>query len=352
MPSPVSIGSRLRRPAARTLVLLLAFVALAPTRALHAQEAPTTDAPPARPLSAQPKQAEPQQPPAPIERHDAPAPVPYDKSIFLTALDPAPLASLRSFDGAASSELFHDKQFRKLMKEFVPGCMFHYGRDMPLSDALDLALDHSRTPVHVRDNRYVLLSGSGGPYLAGRAFLWIDTVDGIGLGAFYFTPVNGEPSPTVAVFSRQVKEPTLALSQLPPAFAEDLSLWSSRAGVPSITTRYFLTGNNKRILLEHDEDFCSLGDGTFAAPGGGCEQLNADAADTDETAAYYLEQVHYATNATAWMIGPDQVAWVQLRDRSCVGIADPLGCRIRVTREHTHVIIHRPPPMPHPGPRR
>lgn len=340
-----------RYPNLRALTLLCAIAACAPSQLSRAQEAPTTDAAPQnQPQPPSPAPA-PQQSPAPIERRDAPTPVLYDKSIFLTALDPAPLAALRSFDGSPSSNLYHDKQFRKLMKEFVPNCMFHYGRDMPLSDALDLALGNSRSPVQVRNNRYVLLSGNGGPYLAGRAFLWIDTVDGLGIGAFYFTPTNGEPTPTVAVFSRQVKEPTLALSQLPPAFAEDLGMWSTRAGIPSITTRYFLNGGNKRILLEHDEDFCSLGDGTFAPPGSGCEQLNAEAADTDETAAYYLEQVHYATNATAWMIGPDQVAWIQLRDRSCLGVADPLGCRILATREHTHILIHRPPTMPRPGPR-
>lgn len=290
----------------------------------------------------------PEQPPAPIERHDAPTPLPYDKAIFLTQLDPALLSHLTSFDGAPTADLYHDKQFRRLMKAFVPDCMFHYGRDMPLSDALDISLANSRTPVVVRDNRYILLSGVRGPYLSGRAFLWVDIQDAIGLGAFFFTPTNGEPTPTVAVFSRQVKEPNLALSQLPPVFAQDLAQWSSRAGVPEITTRYFLTGNNKRILLEHDEDFCSLGDGTVAPAGSGCEQLNADAADTDEIAAYYLEQVHYATNATVWMIGPDQIAWVQTRDRTCNGVLDPLGCRIRVTREHTHILIHRPAPRPIP----
>jgi hypothetical protein len=69
--------------------------------------------------------------------------------------------------------------------------------------------------------------------------------------------------------------------------------------------------------------------------------MMADAADIDETAAYYLNQVDCATNATAWMIGGDQVARVQVRDNSCLGVADPLGCRIRVTRVHIHMIIYR-----------
>ena len=341
MPSSVPLRTTTRLP---VLLLPIALICLGVGHA-RAQEGPLPEASEHVPPPTHPQTA-PQQPPAPIERHDAPTPVPYDPAIFDRRLDPALLSGLRNFDGAPTAELYRDKQFRRLMKDFVPNCTFHYGRDMPLSDALDMALSNSHSPVRVVENRYVLLSGNGGPYLSGRAFLWVDTQDGLGLGAFFFTPTNGEPTPTVAVFSRQVKEPTLALSQLPPAFNQDLAQWSMRSGVPSITTRYFLTGNNKRILLEHDEDFCSLGDGTFARPDSGCEQLNADAADTDETAAYYLEQVHYATNATAWMIGPDQVAWIQLRDNTCGGVADPLGCRIRVTREHTHLIIHRPPPRP------
>ena len=207
MPSPVVLRDALRP--FRAPLLLLAC-ALAPFAAARAQEGPLPEAND-RVLTPAPQQ----QPPAPIERHDAPVPVPYDPAIFDKPLDPALFTNLRSFDGAPTAELFRDKQFRRLMKEFVPGCMFHYGRDMPLSDALDMALSNSRTPVRVVDNRYVLLSGNGGPYLSGRALLWVDTQAGLGLGAFFFTPTNGEPTPSLAVFSRQVKEPTLALSQLP-----------------------------------------------------------------------------------------------------------------------------------------
>ncbi len=297
--------------------------------------------------------------PAPITRQTptpnampSPAAAPFDKTIFLKPFAPAQLTFLTHFEGAPARDLYNDRQFRKLMKGFVPDCLFHYGRDMPLDQALDAVLSSSRDQVIFRENRYLLLSGERGPYLGGRGFLWIDLVDGLGLGGFYFQPTNGEPSPTLAVFSRQVKETTLALSELPPAFIQDMNRWMSEVSVAPVTTRYFLNGANKRILLEHDEDFCSLGDGTVAPPGSGCEQMNADAADTDETAAYYLEQIHYATNGTAWSIGPDQVAWIGVRDRTCGGVADPLGCRIRVTREHTGVILHRGPiGRPMPGPR-
>jgi uncharacterized protein YecT (DUF1311 family) len=224
--------------------------------------------------------------------------------------------------------------------------MFHYGRDMPLSDALDMVFKGSTSPVQIRDGRYVLVSGQSGPYLAGRGFMWIDIQDGIALGGFYFHPTNGEPTPTVAVFSKQIKENSLKMSQLPPAFAEDLSQWSQESRVPPITTRYFLTGTNERILLEHDEDYCAPVGGSAIPSEGDCEQMNADAADIDMNAAYYLEQTHYATNATAWMIvGEEQVAWIRVRDDTCRIGPDPLRCHIRMTREHTHVIVNR-----HPGP--
>ena len=330
----------LLRPFLSLRALLL--VSLSAPVMMSAQEAPVTDAPPA--ASMQATRAPQEQIPAPIAREAPQALRSYNKAIFEKPFDFTPFAYLKTFEGARSDELFHDKQFRKLMKALVPDCMFHYGRDMSLAGSVDMVISGSRDPVRLREGRYLMLSGELGPYLGGRAFLWIDLQDGVGVGAFYFHPTNGEPTPTVAVFSRQIRTELLALSDLPPAFAQDLGEWSVHSSVPEVTTRYFLTGTNKRVLLEHDEDFCSLGDGRFAPSGSGCEQLNADAADVDETAAYYLAQVHYATNATAWMIGSDQIAWVQLRSNTCSGIADPLGCRIRVTREHTHAIIHRPQP--------
>lgn len=136
----------------------------------------------------------------------------------------------------------------------------------------------------------------------------------------------------------------LEMSELPPAFAEDVMAWSQADRVPPLTTRYFVTGSNKKILLEHDEDYCSPISG---AGFNNCDQMNADATDKDVDAAQYLEQTHHVTNATAWMItGQDQIAWIGIRDRTCGGVLDPLGCHIQMTRERTHVILHAPPPRP------
>ena len=223
---------------------------------------------------------------------------------------------------------------------------------MSLARALDLVLSNSQVPVQIRNRRFVLISGHRGPYLAGLGFIWIDMQDGIVLGGFYFHPTNGEPTPTVAAFSRQIKtkENSIAITQLPPDFSLDLTQWSAQSFIPPLTTRYFLIGNNRRILLEHTEDYCAVSTSDPSAPSrppDDCEQMNADAADIDVNAAYYLEQVDYATNATAWMIdGQDQAQWIVVRDATCRVAPDPLACRIQMTRRRTHVIVTRNP-IPH-----
>ena len=132
------------------------------------------------------------------------------------------LAFLKTLAGSTSDKTVRDKQYSKLLHSVIPDCEFHYGWDMSLFNALDTVLKGSSQPVTVRDGRYMMVSGHSGPYLLGRGFMWIDMQDGIALGGFYFHPTNGEPTPSVNIFSRQVQEAALEMNQLPPAFAEDL----------------------------------------------------------------------------------------------------------------------------------
>jgi uncharacterized protein YecT (DUF1311 family) len=299
----------------------------------------------------EPQSPEPQSPGPQAQEPTAP-PSKYDPAIFQKSIPSEQLAFLGHFAGMTANDAVRDKQFRKLMHSVLPDCTFHYGWDMSPSDAFEKVLTGSPLPVQIRDGRYVTVSGRNGPYLRGRGFLWFDLQEGIALAGFYFHPTNGEPTPTVTVFSPQVevKEESLKLSQLPPAFADALSLWSVESGVAPVTTRYFIGGFNKKILLEHDEDYCAPVNPATAPAADDCEQMNADAADVDLNAAYYLEQTNHATNATAWMlVGEDQVAWIQVRDNTCRIGPDRLGCRIRLTRERTHVVLsqHSVPHLPH-----
>lgn len=334
MPVP---GSSFSGIAFFSLILSLISSAAFSTRAV-AQTLPTSNAP--------------AQQASPPSQEPAPPPPPYDKSIFQNPVPASALAFLSQFNGSPSGTLYHDHQFRHILSANIPNCIFHYSRDMSLRDALDLVLNNSSVPVQIRNGRFVLISGHRGPYLAGIGFLWIDMQDGIVLSGFYFHPTNGEPTPTVAAFSRQIKteQKSIVMSQLPPDFALDLTQWSAHSFIPPLTTRYFLTGNNTRILLEHTEDYCAASGsdpGADSRPPDDCEQMNADAADIDMNAAYYLEQVDYATNATAWMVeGQDQVDWLAVRVSTCRLAPDPLACRIRMTRRRIHVIVTRTP-APH-----
>jgi hypothetical protein len=131
----------------------------------------------------------------------------YDKAVFEKPVPSDQLAFLNHSAGSASNDAMRDKQFRK--RSVIPGCMFHYGWDMPRPDAFEMVLKGSTLPVRIREGRYVMVSGRSGPYLSGRGFIRVDMQDGIVLGGFYFHPTNGEPTPSVTVFSRQMKTPSV-----------------------------------------------------------------------------------------------------------------------------------------------
>ena len=266
----------------------------------------------------------------------------------------AQLTFLNSYAGQPVKVLRKDKQFRTVMKIAIPRTEYHYGRDMSLSSAIDTVLDGSTTPVNIVDGRYAFIPGRNGPYLQGRGFVWFDIAQGEALGAFYFKPTNGEPTPTLTIFSRQLTEDSLGMSQLPPAFGETLNEWATAQHIPVVLPTYFIPENGKKYVLIHDRDYCDTGSAASGAGPSVCEQLNGNAADDDVNAAYFMNETHNAANATAWMLGPDQIAWVTLRDSRC---GAGLPCRIAMTRERTRMLMGhagtapRGSRPPNPGPR-
>jgi hypothetical protein len=267
-----------------------------------------------------------------------PAPPPPPAN-FQNPIPSAELSYFTAFDGHPTKELMKDKHFKDLLKSEIPRTEYHYGRDMPLDDALKSALDGSPQPVAIRNGRYLLAAGAEGQYLSGRGFIWIDLEQGIFLGGFYFHPTNGEPTPTLTVFSRQLNDTELAMSQLPPEFAADLSQWSLVEHVPQISPRYFIPANGRKYALLHDESYCETAPGTAAHAPDACANLEQQAADADMNAAYFMQETNNAANATAWMLGPDQVAWIGLRERTC---GNGLACRITFTRQRTRVLLGHP----------
>jgi uncharacterized protein YecT (DUF1311 family) len=267
---------------------------------------------------------------------------------FQNLIPPGQLAFLNGYAGRPAKDLLKDKQFKALLKLTIPHTEYHYGRDMPLNDAMDMALSGSPLPVGIRDGRFARVMGKQGPYLHGRGFLWFDLQEGVALGGFYFSPTNGEPSPTLTVLSRQLIQTSLELGEFPQPFIDDLGQWKMVSSVPEISPRYFIPDNGKKYVLEHDEDYCWHPEGSPAPSQDECMQANLAAANADMEAAYFMQQTHHAANATAWMLDPQQVAWLAMRDRTCIGV-NGLGCRVRMTRERIRVILGpAPPPRPRP----
>ncbi|MGD0627710.1 MAG: lysozyme inhibitor LprI family protein [Terracidiphilus sp.] len=271
---------------------------------------------------------------------DPPAPEPLPPpAVFQNRIPADQLAFLNDYAGKTATEIQKDKRFRNVMKQVIPRTEYHYGHDMPLSETVETLLNGAPLPIDIREGRYVMVASHGGPYLSGKGFVWFDMKEGIALGGVYFHPVNGEPTPTLAIYSRQLKDTDLSMGQLPIAFLEDLAQWMLVANPRWVSTRYFIPENGRKYVLVHDEDYCAGALGTPPVSPERCEELNAEAADADVDAAYFMAETHNAANATAWMLGEDQLAWIGIRDQSC-GVG-PVGlpCRIRLTRQRTRVLI-------------
>ncbi len=211
----------------------------------------------------------------------------------------ADLQFLNDFVSQSSSTVMRDTAFRQLVDAVVPYAPFHFGTDMPVVNALEGMLRTSEIPVQIRNDRYVMVTGRRTPESGGRgrAFLWVDMQQGTAMGGIFFYPSNGEPSPTLTLFSSQVGADSIHMKQLPPAFLEDFSRWSADAAVPVSTARYFINASNKKSVLAHDEDTCRMASNS---PGGEtCTQQKVEAASMDRQAGAFLARVHYASNGTA-----------------------------------------------------
>ncbi|MGA7343874.1 MAG: lysozyme inhibitor LprI family protein [Terracidiphilus sp.] len=319
-----------------------------------AQSAPNPEDPPksdASPAASNAAPTQPQtpapEPPPPVADADLPPPGPPPPANFQHPIPAAQLAFLKDYDGKMPDELRKDKRFRELQKQVTPSTRYFYHYDISLSDARDQVLDNEPMPISVRDGRFVMVGTAGGPsqHMNGRGFLWFDIQAGIGLGGIYFHPTNGEPTPTLAIFSRQLTDTSLIMGQLPPDFFADFTQWAPLAQVHPISPRYFIPANGRKYVLVHDEDYCWHPPGTPAPDQDVCMQRNSDAADADMDAAYFMQETHNASDATAYMLGQDQIAWVGLRERTC---GNGLACRVTFTRQRTRILIGRPSPAP-PG---
>jgi hypothetical protein len=226
----------------------------------------------------------------------------FQKPIFENTIAGDEVGFLNDYMGRPSDDVVHERSLRRLVSKVVPDAPFHLGVDMPLSSAMESMFEVSVQPVQVRDGRYAMVFGRRSLTGPGRALLWIDMHAGIGLGAIFFYPSNGEPTPTLTIFSSQVNQGSLKVSELPAAFVQDMTRWAAIVGVPAVTTRYFINAAGKKTVLAHEEDYCKGGLSGAGTAGTACEEMNAEAARVDVAAAHFLDQTNYASNATLRMV--------------------------------------------------
>jgi hypothetical protein len=280
------------------------------------------------------------QPQAASAAQPAPTPLPPQPAVFHDLIPTDQLGFLADYDGKMPKDIERDKRFRHIEGLITPNTTYFYHYDRELSETRDLMLDEDPMPISVRDGRYVMVASAGGPdqHMHGRGFIWIDMQTGMGLGGVYFKPSNGEPTPTLTIFSKQLTDTYLGMSQLPPEFLVDLNQWALIARVHSTSPRYFIPANKKKYALIHDGDFCAHAEGTVAPPEDECEEMNAEAADADLEAAWFMKATGHLSDATAYLLEPEFTAWIAVRQRAC---GAGLACRVVYTRRKTLELLGR-----------
>jgi hypothetical protein len=241
----------------------------------------------------------------PVERSSVNQPAKQFEArlIFTKLITKTQLAFLNDYAGRAVDNADGKQKVKTLVGIVAPYTPYHYGADFPLPQVISTLLLNEPQPIEIRDGRYAIITGFRNAIHTRRGLLWIDMRERVALGAIFFDPSNGEPSPTLTIFSQQLDRRSVRMSQLPRAFAEDLRRWAATGGIPAIMTRYFIGAMGEKTVLAHDENFCARAEGQAGLPDKSvCREMNAKATLIDTTAARFMNQTHNASNATVRMI--------------------------------------------------
>ncbi|HEY6357721.1 MAG TPA: hypothetical protein VIX35_05730, partial [Vicinamibacterales bacterium] len=218
----------------------------------------------------------------------AQAPSACGPALRCTAIDADHFQWVKDLSGESTHDATLAGHFSDLVLDVSPDATYHFHFDMPVGSALRAILRGAGEPVTIRANRFAMLSACDTPTCTGaRAFVWVDTEHGVEIGGIEFEPSNGEPTPTLTLFSKQVLDPVTKRVQLPADFIEDLATWTRVSRRRATPARYFINGQGVKTVLAHDEDNCHGADQSSLAATL-CRSLNVDAAEQDLAAAYYL----------------------------------------------------------------
>jgi len=203
--------------------------------------------------------------------------------------------------------------------------------------------------VGVRLGRYVTAANCRGDKCQSRAFLWVDTEEGIALCVLIHPPTPELPSkgPAMLIYSRQLRQTMKVIkeSYLPDQFWFDFRDWAYNRQLPLVMTQRYVNGFNAVQVLLHDQEFCLNAQTTRDAEE--CNQDAQEAADADLQAL--LEQIRKhpgEEDATSQALSKDtEEAWKNYRDKACKAAYNQMAggtgapvlegeCSVRITKEH------------------
>lgn len=245
---------------------------------------------------------------------------------------------LKDYANQTTFEVISDKKFGNMILAATPPAVFHFGADMMLSDAVTLILHGPAFPVQLRDGRYLMISAERSARGGGESFYWFDLQRGMTFGGVFFRPSNGEPTPSLTVFSGQVADRITSDTQLPRDFLRDLETWRTARNVPAVVVRYFVNGLAWKAPLLHESDACAAaGAGTASAE---CQAVDEQAAELDMQAALYLLRSRYAEGTpAATQLDAAQAQWQTSLETACAGKADAPACRAQMARQRAQDLV-------------
>jgi uncharacterized protein YecT (DUF1311 family) len=131
---------------------------------------------------------------------------------------------LKFYKGKTTNEVCWDDRFAKFLKNISPSVKLRLSDDnWPLVETLQEFLCGPPHDVKVSENRYVILAGCRAHSCSEKAWIWIDTEEGIVIGAlihsFFGTQQAGE-SPFLLVFLTSVDS-----SAIPGSAWKELDTW-------------------------------------------------------------------------------------------------------------------------------
>jgi len=263
------------------------------------------------------------------------------------------------YQGKPSSILIKDPHYADLDKYVISGLKVQYDFDGPgthvlLRDRFAEVLGgtdagpSTADPVKVRLGRYLTAANCQGDKCQTRAFLWVDTVEGIALCVLIHPPTADLPSkgPAILLYSRQLQTKMKVIKEafLPDQFWFDFRDWAYDKQLPLIMTQRYVNGFNAVQVLLHDQEFCLNANSTREAEI--CNQDEQDAADADLQALLSQIGGRLRDDATGKaLLQETGTAWQDYRDKACKaafhqfdgGTGGPVSegaCSVRITKEH------------------